>query len=91
MASLRLLGSAANKVARIQSTKAFSTTAVAKDDYSEYNKEREIYFKYINLNPINLFLRLCAPSGMNDPLEHATGLEKYELLAKQAGNDVSKL
>ncbi len=26
---------------------------------------------------------------MNDPLEHATGLEKYELLAKQAGNDVS--
>ena len=26
---------------------------------------------------------------MSDPLEHATGLEKYELLAKQAGNDVS--
>jgi len=27
---------------------------------------------------------------MNDPIEHATGIEKYELLAKQAGNDVSK-
>ena len=27
---------------------------------------------------------------MNDPLDHATGIEKYELLAKQAGNDVSK-
>ena len=26
---------------------------------------------------------------MSDPLDHATGLEKYELLAKQAGNDVS--
>ena len=24
---------------------------------------------------------------MNDPLDHATGLEKYELLAKKAGND----
>merc|ERR1719251_870068 len=24
---------------------------------------------------------------MPDPLEHATGLEKYELLAKQAGNE----
>merc|ERR1711981_1017664 len=24
---------------------------------------------------------------MSDPLDHATGLEKYELLAKQAGND----
>merc|ERR1711976_217841 len=23
----------------------------------------------------------------NDPVEHATGLEKYELLAKKAGND----
>ena len=26
---------------------------------------------------------------MNDPIEHATGLEKYELVAKQQGNDVS--
>merc|ERR1712110_477216 len=24
---------------------------------------------------------------MNDPIDHATGLEKYELLAEQAGND----
>lgn len=24
---------------------------------------------------------------MNDPIEHATGLEKRELLAKQAGNE----
>merc|ERR1712042_107771 len=24
---------------------------------------------------------------MNDPIDHATGLEKYELLAAQAGND----
>jgi len=24
---------------------------------------------------------------MPDPIDHATGLEKYELLAKQAGND----
>ncbi len=32
----------------------------------------------------------CSFSGMNDPIEHATGLEKYELLAKQAGNDVSR-
>uniref|UniRef100_T1GMW5 Cytochrome c oxidase subunit 5B, mitochondrial n=1 Tax=Megaselia scalaris TaxID=36166 RepID=T1GMW5_MEGSC len=24
---------------------------------------------------------------MSDPLEHATGIEKRELLAKQAGND----
>eukprot|EP00088_Acartia_fossae_P044999 TRINITY_DN4807_c0_g1_i1.p1 TRINITY_DN4807_c0_g1~~TRINITY_DN4807_c0_g1_i1.p1 ORF type:complete len:149 (-),score=29.62 TRINITY_DN4807_c0_g1_i1:116-508(-) len=27
-----------------------------------------------------------ADQQMMDPLEHATGLEKYELLAKQAGN-----
>jgi hypothetical protein len=25
-----------------------------------------------------------------DPIEHATGLEKYELQSAQAGNDVSK-
>jgi len=25
---------------------------------------------------------------MNDPLEHATGLEKREILAKQAGREV---
>nr|ALS05065.1 mitochondrial cytochrome c oxidase subunit 5B precursor [Centropages tenuiremis] len=34
---------------------------------------------------------LCAPvmskKTMPDPIDHATGLEKYELLAKQAGND----
>ena len=28
-----------------------------------------------------------ADQMMPDPLEHATGLEKYELLAKQAGNE----
>ena len=27
--------------------------------------------------------------AMNDPIEHATGIEKYELMAKKAGNDVS--
>ncbi len=26
---------------------------------------------------------------MNDPIEHATGIEKFELMAKKAGNDVS--
>lgn len=31
--------------------------------------------------------RRAADLGMPDPVEHATGLEKYELLAKQAGND----
>jgi len=30
---------------------------------------------------------LKADLSMPDPLEHATGLEKYELLAKQAGNE----
>jgi len=30
---------------------------------------------------------LRADQMMPDPLEHATGLEKYELLAKQAGNE----
>ena len=29
---------------------------------------------------------LKADQMMPDPVEHATGLEKYELLAKQAGN-----
>ncbi|XP_023326411.1 cytochrome c oxidase subunit 5B, mitochondrial [Eurytemora carolleeae] len=29
----------------------------------------------------------AAKQTMPDPIEHATGLEKYELLAKQAGND----
>ncbi|MPC24004.1 cytochrome c oxidase subunit 5B, mitochondrial-like [Portunus trituberculatus] len=29
----------------------------------------------------------CANKMMADPLEHATGLEKQELLAKAAGND----
>ncbi len=28
---------------------------------------------------------------MNDPIDHATGVEKYELLAKQQGNDVSMI
>ena len=28
-----------------------------------------------------------ADQMMPDPVEHATGLEKYELLAKQAGNE----
>jgi hypothetical protein len=26
---------------------------------------------------------------MNDPVEHATGAEKFELMQKAAGNDVS--
>merc|ERR1711936_1208822 len=30
---------------------------------------------------------LKADLSMPDPVEHATGLEKYELLAKQAGNE----
>ena len=30
---------------------------------------------------------LKADQMMPDPIEHATGLEKYELLAKQAGNE----
>ena len=30
---------------------------------------------------------LRADQMMPDPLEHATGLEKYELLAKEAGNE----
>ncbi|KAG0721065.1 hypothetical protein GWK47_047213 [Chionoecetes opilio] len=32
--------------------------------------------------------RLWLPGVMADPLEHATGLDKQELLAKAAGNDV---
>merc|ERR1712198_621278 len=30
---------------------------------------------------------VAAKKAMPDPIDHATGLEKYELLAKQAGND----
>ena len=30
-------------------------------------------------------------SALNDPIEHATGIEKFELMAKKAGNDVRKM
>lgn len=33
-------------------------------------------------------MKLFTGSEMADPLDHATGLEKRELLAIQAGNDV---
>ncbi|XP_063707772.1 cytochrome c oxidase subunit 5B, mitochondrial-like [Culicoides brevitarsis] len=32
-------------------------------------------------------VRFCKSTSMGDPLDHATGIEKRELLAKLAGND----
>ena len=36
---------------------------------------------------VHLSAMRSADQMMPDPVEHATGLEKYELLAKQAGNE----
>ena len=42
----------------------------------------EIFYYFVEM-----FSLTFSFSALNDPIEHATGIEKFELMAKKAGND----
>ena len=64
------------------SSRSIASSAVLRKDYGN---------SFLLLEPFfgKIIFELRIPAAMNDPLEHATGVEKWELLEKQAGNEVN--
>ena len=56
---------------------------------SKLYKKKSLLFTYSAFKPTTSNFGLYCFSGFNDPFEHATGVEKWELIKKKEGNDVS--
>ena len=71
-----------------------NSNIVCKIQLVYYISKSKLYKKsllstYSSFNPSTSKFDLYCFSGFNDSFEHATGVEKWELIKKKEGNDVS--